>query len=130
MHRHNVGILGCGVISRTYLADIKAFYPRLNVLACADVTTELAKKLAEEFEVERAYTTEELLKDEDIEIVINLTPPRFHVELNKKIIEAGKHLFSEKPFAHSLEQEKGYEAYEYFDTAKDLGVLIEVKEHY
>lgn len=29
-----------------------------------------------------------------------------------------------------FKQEKGYEAYEYFDTAKDLGVLVEVKEHY
>jgi len=119
MHRHNVGILGCGVISRTYLADIKAFYPELNVLACADVTKELAGKLAEEFEVERAYTTEELLKDEDIEIVINLTPPRFHVELNKKSIEAGKHLFSEKPFAHSLEQ-----AREVLELAKEKGVKV------
>lgn len=119
MRRFEVGILGCGVISRTYLSDIKAFYPELHVLACADVSKDLAKKLADEFEIERAYTTDELLADKDVEIVVNLTPPRYHVELNKKIIEAGKHCFSEKPFAHSLKEAK-----EVLDLADKKGVKV------
>lgn len=40
MRTYKVAILGCGVISRTYLADIKAFYKFLNVKACADVSVE------------------------------------------------------------------------------------------
>lgn len=119
MRRYNVGVLGYGVISRTYFADIKAFYPNLNILACADVTKDIAQKLAEEFEIERAYTTEELLADDEVEIIINLTPPGFHVELNKRIIMAGKHLFSEKPFAHSLE-----EAREVLRLAKERNIKI------
>lgn len=119
MRRFEIGILGCGVISRTYLADIKAFYPDLHVLACADVSKELAEKLAGEFEIERAYTTDELLADKDVEIVVNLTPPLFHVELNKRIIAAGKHCFSEKPFAHSLKAAK-----EVLDLAGKTGVMV------
>ena len=99
MRTFNVGILGCGVISRTYVSDIQAFYPRLKIVACADVSLALAEKLAREFDIPKACLTEELLADEAVEIVVNLTPPQLHVALDRQIIAAGKHLFSEKPFA-------------------------------
>lgn len=104
MRTFNVGILGCGVISRTYAADIRAFFPRLNIVACADVNLALAEKLAGEFDIPRACLTEELLKDESVEIIVNLTPPQLHVALDRQIIASGKHLFSEKPFAPSLRE--------------------------
>lgn len=94
MRIFKIGILGCGIISRTYLADIKAFYKNLEVIACADIDVQLSQKLASEFGIKKAYTPEELLNDDEVEIVINLTPPQFHVELGKQIITAGKHLFS------------------------------------
>ena len=119
MRDFKIGILGCGVISRTYAADIKAFYRRLQIAACADVLPESARKLAEEFGIPGACTPEELLQDDGIEIVINLTPPQFHVELNRKIIEAGKHLFSEKPFAQTVR-----EAEELVTLAAEKGVKI------
>lgn len=119
MKDHSIGILGCGVISRTYAADIKAFYRKLHISACADVLPESAKKLAEEFGIPKACTPEELLADREIEIVVNLTPPQFHVELNRKIIAAGKHLFSEKPFAQTVR-----EAEELAALAAEKGVMI------
>lgn len=114
-----IGILGCGVISRTYIADIKAFYKDLEIIACADVDAELSQKLASEFGIKKAYTTKELLSDDEVEIVINLTPPQFHVELSKQIITAGKHLFSEKPFAFNLKDAK-----EVLDLADKNGVKV------
>ena len=90
MRTFNVGILGCGVISRTYAADIKAFFPRLNIVACADVNLASAEKLAGEFDIPRACLTEDLLKDESVEIVVNLTPPQLHVALDRRIIASGK----------------------------------------
>ena len=102
MRTFNVGILGCGVISRTYVADMKAFFPQLRVVACADVDLALAQKLAREFDIPRACVTEELFKDDEVEIIVNLTPPQLHVALDRQIIAAGKHLFSEKPFAQSV----------------------------
>ena len=119
MKDHNIGILGCGVISRTYAADIKAFYRKLHITACADVLPESAKKLAEEFDIPKTCTPEELLADRDVEIIINLTPPQFHVELNRKVIEAGKHLFSEKPFAQTVR-----EAEELTALAAAKGIMI------
>ena len=119
MRDFNIGILGCGVISRTYAADIGAFYRKLHITACADIQQESARKLAEEFGIPKACTPEELLNDKEIEIIINLTPPQFHVELNRKIIQAGKHLFSEKPFAQTVR-----EAEELVSLAEKQGVKI------
>lgn len=45
-------------------------------------------------------------------------------------IEADEELMKQAGYASIFKQEKGYEAYEYFDTAADLGVLVEVKEQY
>ena len=119
MRTYQIGILGCGVISRTYLADIQSFFKKLHIAACADVDLTLARKLAEEFHIEKAYTTEELLQDAEIDIIINLTPPQFHVELNKQIIRAGKHLFSEKPFAPNVDAAK-----EVLQLAEEKKILV------
>ena len=54
MRTYQIGILGCGVISRTYLADIQSFFKKLHIAACADVDLTLARKLAEEFHIEKA----------------------------------------------------------------------------
>ena len=119
MRTFKIGILGAGVISRTYLADIKAFYQRLEIVACADIDVALAQALAQEFDILKAYTVKELLNDAEVEIVINLTPPQFHVETNRAIIAAGKHLFSEKPFAPSWKETK-----EVLALAAEKGVKI------
>lgn len=119
MHTYQIGILGCGVISRTYSADILSFFPKLHIAACADVNIAEAQKLADEFRIAKAYTTEELLQDEEIDIIINLTPPQFHVALNKRIILAGKHVFSEKPFAPDVETAK-----EVLELAEKKNVLV------
>ncbi len=119
MNIQNVGILGCGVISRTYAGDIRRFFPQLNLMACADLNVSLAEKLAGEFGIPRAYRPEELLKDHDINIVIDLTPPQVHTALNRKIIEAGKHLFSEKPFTQTTE-----DAQALLSLAEEKGVQV------
>lgn len=119
MRKYKIGIVGSGVISRTYIADIQKFYGDLEVYACADIDIKLAEKLAGEFGIPKAYVTEDLLKDEEIDIVINLTPPQFHVALDRQIIAAGKHLFSEKPFAPTLEQ-----AREVLTLAAEKGVKV------
>ena len=45
-------------------------------------------------------------------------------------LEDDEKVMKEAGFGSVFKQEKGYEAYEYFDTAKDLGVYVEMKEHY
>ena len=90
-----VGIIGCGNISDTYLKAARTF-ERLQVVAVADLDPGRAKARAEEFSV-RAEPVEALLADDEIEAVINLTVPGVHAAVSHQILEAGKHVYSEKP---------------------------------
>ncbi|MBQ7372005.1 MAG: Gfo/Idh/MocA family oxidoreductase, partial [Blautia sp.] len=94
-----IGILGCGVISNFYIQEIKRLYSTLmEITAVADLDTDRAKRTADKFYIVHAYTVEELLADQETELIINLTPPAVHTEINRKILQAGKHVFCEKPF--------------------------------
>ncbi|MBN2309325.1 MAG: Gfo/Idh/MocA family oxidoreductase, partial [Candidatus Hydrogenedentes bacterium] len=98
----NIGIVGCGNICDRYFASGKRF-EILNLAACADLILERAKDKAAQFDVPKACTTEELLADPDIEIVINLTVPRAHGEIGIAALEAGKSVHTEKPLAVTRE---------------------------
>ncbi len=93
----NVGIIGCGNISEAYLTAAKTF-SIMQITACADINMEAAKIKAKAHNIE-AMSVEELLKREDIEIILNLTTPQAHTEVNLKALNAGKHVHCEKPLA-------------------------------
>ncbi|NUK30274.1 Gfo/Idh/MocA family oxidoreductase [Parageobacillus sp. VR-IP] len=105
MRKVKVGIIGCGNISGTYLKSAKRF-DSLEVVACADIDIEKAQKKAEEYNVPKACTVEELLADEEIEIVVNLTVPKAHAEVCLQALNAGKHIYVEKPLAITREEGK------------------------
>ena len=96
MKRTKLGIVGCGMISSTYFAAAKRFR-NIEIVACHDIIPERAVAKAEEFGA-RAVSLEEMLADPEIEIVLNLTPPRVHSQIDIAVISAGKHVYSEKPF--------------------------------
>lgn len=93
-----VGLVGCGVISGIYFEAGKTF-EALDIVACADLFPERAQAKAVEYNVPRACTVEELLQDPDVDIVLNLTIPKAHVEVGLAALEAGKSIYNEKPLA-------------------------------
>jgi len=95
-----VGVIGCGNISTAYLTAARTF-PILDIVALADARPEAARARAAEFGL-RAVSVEDLLADPDVEIVLNLTVPRAHVEVDLAALAAGKHVYSEKPLGVSL----------------------------
>jgi len=97
---YGVGILGCGVISITYL-KFAPLFKGLEVRAVADIVPEAAQSRAQEFKV-KAQTPDELLANADLDVIINLTIPEVHYQVTKEIVLAGKHAYSEKPLALSL----------------------------
>lgn len=115
----HVGIIGCGVVSRFYFKHIKAYYRWLNIAACADLMQEKAEQAATAYGIPKACTPEELLRDPQIEIVINLTQPQVHTEVNRQILLAGKHVYCEKPLATNLE-----DATEVMKLAKEKGLRV------
>lgn len=93
----NIGIIGCGNISNAYFTACKRF-PFMRVKSCADLFLAAAETKATEHGC-TAVTIDALLADPEISVVINLTIPKAHAETDLKILHAGKHAFSEKPFA-------------------------------
>jgi predicted dehydrogenase len=95
--------MGCGVISNTYIGDIKRLYrSALDIVAVADVDAAKAAETAGKYEISYHCSPDELLADPAVEIIVNLTPPTLHFDINKKILQSGKHVFCEKPFAMNL----------------------------
>jgi predicted dehydrogenase len=112
-----VGLVGCGNVSRQYLPN----GPRLEGLryvACADVDAAAAERAATEYGL-AACTPEELLARSDVDVVLNLTPPDLHADIALQALAAGKHVYTEKPLATSVER-----AREVLDAAEAKGLLV------
>ena len=112
-----VGIIGCGYISDAYFKGAKNS-SLITVKACADLHLEVAKLKAAEYGV-IALTVDDLLNDPDITLVINLTVPLAHAIVSIKILQAGKHVYSEKPLSVSFK-----EASELMRLAQDRGLRV------
>jgi predicted dehydrogenase len=89
------GVIGAGKISDVYLRNMIGRYDELKVKCIASLHIENARKKAARYHL-RACTTEELLKDEEIELAVILTPVDTHYALIKSALLAGKHVYSEK----------------------------------
>lgn len=95
MDKLGIGIIGCGNISAAYLR-LAPLFKGLEVRAVADMNMDAAKARAEEFNT-KAQSVDDLLANKDVDVVINLTIPDAHFAVSMRAIEAGKHVYSEKP---------------------------------
>jgi len=95
MRKVGIGVIGCGNISTKYLEAARSF-PVLELKAVADMRSEAAEKRGAEFGVP-GMRVDQLLKRDDIEIAVNLTVPLAHTDVSLAVLNAGKHVHSEKP---------------------------------
>jgi len=105
MDRVGVGIVGLGNISGAYLKAAKEFFPILDIRAVADLNPDAAKAKADEFGL-KAMPLDDIFKVPEVEIILNLTIPRAHVDVGLRAIDAGKHVYSEKPLGVEFAQGK------------------------
>jgi predicted dehydrogenase len=92
----NIGLIGCGNISFTYLR-LASQFRAVDFVACSDINEELARTHAQAHGIE-FKSIDDLLSDPTIDLIVNLTVPAAHAEVSSKILQAGKHVYSEKPF--------------------------------
>jgi predicted dehydrogenase len=104
MNKVPIGIIGCGNISAAYLTAIASF-PILEVRGIGDLNPGLADAKAAEFNVP-AMRIEDIYRDAEIEIILNLTIPKAHAAVARQALEAGKHTYSEKPLAITFAEGK------------------------
>ncbi len=104
MKPFNVGVIGIGDISDVYIRNLQK-YPIVKVLACAGRSLDKAQHKARLHGIARPYASAaDLIADPDIDIVLNLTLPAAHAEINLAALRAGKHVYTEKPLAATLDE--------------------------
>ena len=122
-----VGIIGCGNISSIYIENLSNMFKGVKLVACADLDPARAQAKADQKDDDgklkypdlKAMTVEQLLADEQIKIVVNLTIPAAHHEVATQAIKAGKSCYNEKPLCLSREQ-----AQELLKLAEKNNVLV------
>jgi len=113
-----VAIIGCGNIAAGYAKDL-AVYPEIDLVGCFDLEKEKAQALADEHGGRVYDSFENLLSDDSVDIVVNLTIHHAHYDVTRQCLEAGKHVHSEKPLALTLEEGRAL-----VELAKEKGVRL------
>ena len=120
MHRMNVGIIGIGAISGIYLQNLTSVFAHaVKVTTVADLVPERAQAAAEQFGIPRVLASDDLIASDEVELVLNLTTPQFHYAIARRAVDAGKHVYSEKPLCVTRE-----EAAELLAVARAKGVRV------
>jgi predicted dehydrogenase len=112
------GIIGCGAISDAYLSTMINKFKILDVVGCYDRNPDKAQAKAQKYGI-KVLSLEELLRDASIEIVVNLTQPAAHYLVNKQLLQAGKHVYTEKVLSVELE-----DAAELVELADQKGLYL------
>ena len=100
--RIRTGVIGCGSVSGSYLPSLVKS-PHVELVSLCDIRPHRAKRRGEEFKVKNTYPNiEAMLRGAPFDFLVNLTDMQEHEQLNRKALEAGKHVWSEKPIANSL----------------------------
>lgn len=97
-----VGLIGCGSVSNAYL-PVLTTSPFVEVVSVCDIKPERARRQAERFKIAQHYPNiDAMLAGEPFEFLVDLTDMQQHEGINRRALEAGKHVWSEKPIANSL----------------------------
>ena len=123
--RARVGIVGCGdVAHRWYLPALAEMADRVELVAACDPRREAAEAVAEAAESWSPAVTvhtelDAFLAESALDAVINLSPAPAHASVSQPSLDAGVHVYSEKPLAGTLA-----EADRLIATARERGVLL------
>lgn len=113
-----IAFVGCGYVFEIYMRT-KWAYPELEVCGIFDIDTARSANISRHFGFKVYPSYEALLADPAVEIVVNLTSIRSHYDTVKRALEAGKHVYSEKPLTTDLEQTR-----ELFALAQSRGLVL------
>jgi predicted dehydrogenase len=113
-----IGIVGCGNISGIYFRNLGQ-YVETEIVAVADLDADRAKAVAEKNSIPLALTPDALIAHPDVDLVLNLTIPNAHATIAQQAVDAGKHVYNEKPLAILRE-----DAQRFLATAQEKGVRV------
>lgn len=114
-------VVGCGMISNIYIHNLSKLFSIIDLVAICDLNRAAAEEKARTYGVKRIMTTDEIAADREIELVVNLTAAPAHYAVIRQMLEAGKHVYTEKMFTTDLEQSR-----ELVRLAESKGLMIAV----
>lgn len=100
-----IAFIGCGLAARAYFYGLKQ-YPHLKLIGVTGRDQKRIVEFGDYYSVRTYPNVKTLLADRNIELIVNLTNPRSHFEVSKAALDAGKHVYSEKPLAMEFSQAK------------------------
>ena len=103
LNRIRTAIVGCGAISGIYMKNLKNAFSIIDLVGCCDLDRPRCEAAARDHGI-RALTMEDILADETIELVVNLTNPKAHYAVIRQLLEGGKNVYTEKVLSIELEQ--------------------------
>jgi scyllo-inositol 2-dehydrogenase (NAD+) len=122
MRKLGIGVAGVGEMGKRHAENIRRLVPEARLVAIADVVEQRAKAVAEELEIDRAYTRlEEMVQDKQIDAILIATPDKFHAQSIRIAAAAGKDILCEKPLALTLE-----DAYTVLSEVSRAGVRLQI----
>ena len=113
-----VGIIGTGRISDIYFQTLNQ-YPQVEIAVCGSLNLDESRAKAKEHKISRVAEPEAIIADPELDCILNLTIPAAHASVSMAALEAGKHIYSEKPLVSTLA-----DAQPLFDLAKRKGLTI------
>ena len=114
----NIAIIGCGNIAGAYARTLQP-YSHIKLLGATDIDLQRAEAYVTAHGGRVYASLEEILADEAVDLVVNLTIHHAHYTVIKQCLNAGKHVFSEKPLALN-----SAEAWELVDLASQRGLRL------
>jgi predicted dehydrogenase len=121
----NVGVIGSGFMGAAHVDALRRV-PGVNVVAISSIDRPRAEELADSFAIPHVIDDwRELASRPDVAAVHNCTPNNLHFEVNRALIEAGKHVLSEKPLTMT-----SAESSELVRLAKEKGVATAINFNY
>lgn len=115
-----IGFVGVGAISGIYLQNITNLFREIEIAGVCDLIPERAENAVKKYGIPKLYKDmHELFADPEVDIVLNITRPAEHFAVSKAALEAGKHVYSEKPLAATLEEGR-----ELVRLASEKGLLL------
>ena len=120
MAKHYISLIGVGGISGKYLENITYEFNDIEVIGLYDIIRERAEDAQAKFGVKKVYDSlEEAINDPEADIVLNLTRPLDHYWITKMALEAGKHVYTEKPLTVELQ-----DGIELVKLAREKGLML------
>lgn len=96
-----IGFVGCGYAGDLYIGGIRK-YPHLKMIAVTDRDQRRLAEFGAYYSVKTCAGTDALLAEPSVQLVVNLTNPDSHFAVSKACLEAGKHVYSEKPLTMTM----------------------------